>query len=146
MAERETGFWMVQIPGWILLIYLVYAQAIPAFDYDLGVAMGTWEPADQITTVGVAFFYGFAFGDLAAYIPILLAGLIGHWLNRQWGQALMSAAFGITIYWPIVSLAAVVKARSAPGWALGDEAAYWIVLPLIAAWAIWGLIRQARRV
>ena len=30
----------VQIPGWLLLIYLVYAQAIPAFDYDLGIAMG----------------------------------------------------------------------------------------------------------
>jgi len=120
MAKRDTGFWLVQVPGWVLLIYLVYAQAIPAFDYDLGVAMGTQESADQITDVGVAFYYGFAFGDLAAYIPILLIGLAGLWMNRRWGQIFMSAAFGITIYWPVVSLAAVVKARGAPGWDLGD--------------------------
>jgi len=144
MAKRDTGFWLVQVPGWVLLIYLVYAQAIPAFDYDLGVAMGTQESADQITDVGVAFYYGFAFGDLAAYIPILLIGLAGLWMNRRWGQIFMSAAFGITIYWPVVSLAAVVKARGAPGWDLGDETAYWIVLPLIGAWAIWGLARLAR--
>jgi hypothetical protein len=144
MEKRDTGFWLVQVPGWFLLIYLVYAQAIPAIDYDLGVAMGTQESADQITAVGAAFYYGFAFADLATYIPILLFGLAGLWINRQWGQAFMSAAFGITIYWPVVSLAAVVKARGAPGWDLGDETAYWIVLPLIGAWAIWGLARLVR--
>jgi hypothetical protein len=145
MKKRDTGFWMVQVPGWVLLTYLVYAQAIPAIDYDLGVAMGTQESADQITEVGAAFYYGFAFADLAAYIPILLLGLAGLWTGCRWGQVLMSAAFGITIYWPIVSLAAVVKARSAAGWNVGDETLYWIVLPLIGAWATWGLLRLARQ-
>jgi len=37
MQKRDFGFWSVQIPGWLLLAYLVYAQAIPAFDYQLGV-------------------------------------------------------------------------------------------------------------
>ena len=46
MAKRNAGFWIVQIPGWILLGYLVYAQAVPAIDYDLGVAMGTQESAE----------------------------------------------------------------------------------------------------
>jgi hypothetical protein len=35
-------------------------------------------------------------------------------------------------------LATAVDARDAPGWAI-DEAAYWIVLPAIAVWALWGL-------
>ena len=52
--KRTSGFWALQIPGWALLAYLVYAQAIPAFNYETGVSMGTQESASQITEVGVA--------------------------------------------------------------------------------------------
>jgi hypothetical protein len=141
MHRRDFGYWSVQIPGWLLLAYLVYAQAIPAFDYQLGVRMGTQEPADQISDVGVAFWYGFAFADLVLYIPLLAAGLIGLLRQAHWAVPVAAAAFGITIYWPIVCLAALVDARGAPGWNLGDETAYWIVLPIIAMWGIWALWR-----
>ncbi len=144
MANRGIGFWMLQAPGWLLLIYVIYAQAIPAFDYDLGIAMGTQESAEQITEVGVAFWYGFAFGDATIYIPLLAAGLIGHWAEQLWGRVLMGAALGITVYWPVVSLAAVVAARNASGWMIGDETGYWIILPLITLWALWGLWRVSR--
>ena len=135
---------MLQIPGWLLLAYLIYAQAIPAFSYELGVRMGTQESAARITEVGTAFWYGFALGDLLTYIPLLAAGLIGLWQNRGWSQVLMGAALGITVYWPVVCLVAVVKARDAAGWLLGDETAYWLVLPLISAWGLWGLWYVAR--
>jgi len=52
MKNRDVGFWVLQGPGWLLLLYLIYAQAIPAINYDLGVAMGTQEPAEQITIWG----------------------------------------------------------------------------------------------
>ena len=142
MGNRGTGFWLLHGPGWLLLLYLVYAQAIPALDYDLGVSMGTQEPAEQITAVGVAFWYGFAFADLVVYIPLLALGLMGHWLGRAWGRIMLVAALGISAYWPVVCLAAIVAARSAPGWNLGVETAFWIVLPLITAWAAWGLWRM----
>ena len=142
MGNRSAGFWMLHGPGWLLLAYLVYAQAIPAFDYELGVSMGTQEPAEKITAVGTAFWYGFAFGDLVVYIPLLALGLMGHWLGRAWGRIMLVAALGISAYWPVVCLAAIVAARSAPGWNLGDETAFWIVLPLITAWAAWGLWRM----
>jgi hypothetical protein len=134
--------WLL-IPGWILLTYLVYAQAIPAFDYELGVRMGTQEPADRISEVGAAFWYGFALADLVIYIPLLGAGLIGHWLARPWWRPILGAALGITLYWPVVVLAAAVDARDASGWDI-DETAYWIVLPTIALWALWGLFLIAR--
>ena len=139
MMKRDISFWLLQGPGWFLLLYLIYAQAIPAFNYDLGIAMGTQEPAELITDVGAAFLYGFAFGDLVTYIPLLAIGLIGHWLGRMWGQVLLGAALGITVYWPIVSLAAVVAARNAAGWSLANETSYWVVLPLITLWGAWGL-------
>jgi len=56
----------------------------------------------------------------------------------------VGAALGVTIYWPVVCLAAVVAARDAPGWNLVNETPYWIVLPLITLWGAWGLWRLTR--
>ena len=137
--KRDMNFWLVQVPGWLLLLYLIYAQAIPAFSYEVGVSMGTQEPVEVVSGVGVAFWYGFAFGDLLVYIPLLASGLIGHWAGKNWGRVLLGAALGVTIYWPVVCLAAVVAARDAPGWNLANETPYWIVLPLITLWGVWAL-------
>ena len=133
----------VQFPGWLLLLYLLYAQAPAAFDYEIGVRMGTQESAQSITAVGAAFWYGFAFADVVVYIPLLAAGLVGAWRDYRWGRVILGAALGITVYWPIVALAAAVDARDAAGWSI-DETPYWIVLPTITAWAAWGLYRIAR--
>ena len=143
--KRDISFWLLQGPGWLLLFYLIYAQAIPAFNYDMGVAMGTQESAEQISDVGVAFWYGFAFADLVTYMPFLAIGLVGHWIGKTWGHVLLAAALGITVYWPVVCLAAVVTARDATGWNLENETPYWIVLPLIALWGVWGLWRITRQ-
>lgn len=142
--QRTRTFWILQVPGWILVVYLVYAQAISAFSYDLGVSMGTQEPAAVITEVGTAFWYGFAFGDLVFYIPLLALGLVGHWRGSNWWRVVLAAAMGITVYWPIVCLAALVAARSAPGWQIASEGPYWVVCTLIATWGLWGLITVFR--
>ena len=142
--KRDLGFWMIQGPGWLLFLYLAYAQAIPAIDYELGVSMGTQESTESITEVGVAFWYGFALGDLVVYIPLLAVGLIGFGLNRYWGRIVLASALGITVYWPIVCLAAVASARNAPDWDLTNETDYWLVLPIIAIWGVWGLWNLAR--
>ena len=137
--EHGVAFWALQGPGWLLLLYLIYAQGISAFSYELGVAMGTQESAERITEVGAAFWYGFALGDLLTYIPILCVGLIGHWRGTHWGRMALAAALGITVYWPVVSLAALVDARDATGWNVSSEAPYWVVCLLIAVWGAWAL-------
>jgi len=145
MSQRDFGFWALQCPGWLLLVYLVYAQGIPAFGYQLGVTMGTQEPASAITEVGAAFWYGFAFGDLVTYIPLLALGLIGHLRDAPWGRIVFGAAMGITVYWPVVCLAAVVKARDAAGWNISNEMPYWIVCVAVALWGAWGLSELLKR-
>ena len=145
--KHGFAFWMLQGPGWLLLIYLIYAQGLSAFSYELGVAIGAQEPAATITEVGAAFWYGFALGDLLTYIPILCAGLIGHLRGKQWGRIVLAAALGITVYWPVVSLAALVDARDAAGWNISSETQYWVGCILIAAWGAWGLwfiMRESR--
>jgi hypothetical protein len=139
MTDEGLAFWAVQGPGWLLFLYLAVAQCLSAFDYGLGVRMGTQEPAERITEVGAAFWWGLAVGDLVFYTPLLGAGLVGHLFGWFWGGPLLAAALGITVYWPIVCLATVRAARGAPGWSLPKEASYWIVLPAIALWGIWGL-------
>ena len=148
MKNQVVAARFLQVSSWVFLIYLIYAQGISAVDYDFGIAMGTQEPASQITEVGVAFSYGFAFGDAVFYIPLFLAGLIGFAKGTSWGRSLLIAAMGITVYWPVVSLSAVVAARGAPGWSLPKESDYWIVLPVIAlwgAWCLWWLISRSER-
>ncbi|MFC1580283.1 hypothetical protein ACFL4N_05160 [Thermodesulfobacteriota bacterium] len=54
--KHSMSFWSIQSPGWLLLAYLIYAQGITAFGYELGVAMGTQEPVETITEVGAAFW------------------------------------------------------------------------------------------
>ncbi len=142
MNEPWARRWIL-IPGWLLLAYLVVAQAIPAFDYELGVRMGTQEPAERITEVGAAFWYGFAFADLVIYIPVLALGLFGFGAGRPWSHLALGAALGITVYWPVVVLATAMAARGAAGWDI-DEAQYWVVLPLIATWALNCLVLLAR--
>lgn len=144
MPHHKATFWFMQGPGWLLLAYLVIAQGVSALEYEFGVAMGTQEAADVITEVGVAFWYGFAFADLVIYIPLLAIGLIGQWFGLSWTNVALTGALGITVYWPVVCLTAVVAAREAQGWLLSNETDYWLVLPVITIWGAWGLWQQCR--
>lgn len=143
--EKKTrGFWILQVSGWILLAFLIYGQGIAAFDYDLGVRMGTQDSAEVVTEVGVAFWRGFALADAAVYIPLLIIGLLGHYRQKTWGRLALAAGLGISIYWPVTCLAAVLYAQGAPGWSLGVNSAYAIVLPAISVWGLWGLWQLSR--
>jgi hypothetical protein len=102
--------------------------------------MGTQEPREQITDVGVAFWWGLALADLVFYAPLLGVGLVAHWIDTDWASPVLGAALGTTVYWPIASLATVWKARGAPGWNLPKESQYWLVLPMVAGWGLVALV------
>ena len=136
----NIAFWVIQVPGWLLFAYLVVAQCTAAVSYALGVKMGTQEPAERITDVGVAFFKGYAGADLIFYVPLLGLGLFGHAVGASWSAILLGAPLGITVYWPIACLWTVSAARGAKGWDLPKEEQYWMVLPIIGGWAALGLV------
>jgi len=138
--SAHFGSWLLQGPGWLFVIYLVVAQCVSAVRYEAGVRMGTQEPADRITPVGRAFFWGFAFADLVADQPKREQRRVEHPIGAGWTELVLGAGPGITIYWPIVCLAGVCAARGAPGWSLPKEGQYRVALPLIAVWGLAGLI------
>ncbi|NNC36609.1 MAG: hypothetical protein EX271_04175 [Acidimicrobiales bacterium] len=142
--KRQKSNLLLQIPGWILVLYLIYSQAIPAIDYELGVAMGTQEPASEVSEVGVAFWRGFAIADLVAYIPLFIVGLIGYYLQKTWGRIALAASLGISIYWPITCLTAVVIAQNSDAWTMSIPFIFWIVLPAIVLWSLWGLVELTK--
>ncbi|NNK67348.1 MAG: hypothetical protein HKO95_11495 [Rhodobacteraceae bacterium] len=144
MPDNPFVFWFIAGPGWALFLYLCVAQCLSAISYRLGIRMGAQEPAERITEVGVAFWWAVAFSDLVFYTPLLGLGLWGHWTGAGWAPIVLAAALGITVYWPIMSLAAVYRARSAPGWTLPKERQYWVVLPIIAAWGALALVLLLR--
>jgi len=49
------AFWVIQISGWILFVYLVVTQCTAALSYELGIRMGTQEPPERVTQVSAAF-------------------------------------------------------------------------------------------
>src|SRR5210317_301495 len=143
-CKRRLGIWIALVSSCIS----PSSRCVTRYHHPLmalarGVRMGTQESAQTITEVGAAFWYGFAFSDLVIYIPLLGIGLIGQLLAFPWWRVVLSAALGITVYWPLVVLATAVDARDASGWNI-DETDYWIVLPLIAVWALFGLFLLAR--
>ena len=73
------------------------------------------------------------------YIPLLGAGLLGHLRGLPWGRVVLGAALGITVYWPLVSLAALVAGRDAAEWDVANETPYWVVCLSIALWGLCGL-------
>ncbi len=137
--NRPLPFWIFQTFGWLLLIFLIYSQGISAFNYELGVSMGTQESVESITEIGTAFWKGFALADLVFYIPLLAVGLLGHIRNSPRGRICLAASLGITIYWPIVCLVALVHTREAADWKVISETPYWIACLIIMLWGIWGL-------
>lgn len=136
----NISLWIIGIPGWLLIAYLVVAQCTAAVSYAAGVRMGTQEPAERTTDVGVAFFKGYAGADLVIYVPLLGIGLLGHAVGVSWSAVVLGAALGITVYWPIACLWTVSSARGAKGWDLPKEKQYWVVLPIIAGWAALSLV------
>ncbi len=73
----DVWFWLIQGPGWLLFAYLMLAQCTAAISYSLGVRMGTQEPAERVSDVGVAFWKGYAGADLVFCTPLLGLGLEG---------------------------------------------------------------------
>ena len=85
MKVRGT-FWASQAPRWFLVIHLIRAQGISAFDYGLGVAVGRQEPGKATAEVGAALWCGFALGDLVTQVTVRRVGSIDQLSSKRWTE------------------------------------------------------------
>ena len=137
--KRTAGFWIIMLVGMLLLVVLVFGQAMSFINYDLAVSIGLQESKEVIGAMGVAVNKGFGVGDTIIYLPLLLLGLIGLWSRTMWGVFAMAGALAITAYWPVVALFLLLFARGAPGFHFTDFTLYTVVLMLVTVYGLWGL-------
>ena len=137
--KRAVGFWVIMIFSIFMLVMLLVGQMMSFINYDFTVSLGLQESVDVVGEMGVAINKGFGVGDTIIYIPLLIAGLVGLWLRKEWGIFTMASALGITAYWPLVYIFFFFFAKGAPGFNFTDFMSLTIFLSATAVYALWGL-------
>lgn len=137
--NRTLGFWIIMLLGCLLLVLLLFGQTMSVINYAFTVSMGVQESSDLVGEMGVAVNRAFGVGDTISYIPFLIFGLVGLWLQKDWGIFAMFSALSITVYWPIVNVFIVIFSQNTPGFHLTNITPYIIVLSAIFCYGLWGL-------
>ena len=144
-SDGAVGFWILMVIGILVLIMLFLGQMMSFINYEFTVATGLQESVNVIGEMGVAVNKGFGVGDTIIYIPLLIMGLVGLWIRKEWGIFTMAGALGITAYWPMVVLFTLIFAKGSPGFNFTNYRSYTIILTLITIYGIWGLVYLIRR-
>lgn len=144
MQNRPLGFWLLMLFAVLLFIMLLVGQTGALINYDLAVKLGLQESQDIIGAMGVAFNKGFAAGDTMIYAPLLIIGIIGLWLRKNWGIIVMSAVLGISAYWPIVCLFSLYFAKGLPDFHFTHFISYTIMLSIVTILSLLGLCYLCR--
>ncbi|MFA5010792.1 MAG: hypothetical protein WC644_02455 [Ignavibacteria bacterium] len=137
--NKLPGFWILIITGLLLLASLILGQMMSFINYDFPVSLGLQEPVNVVGETAVAVNKAFGLGDTIIYIPLLVFGLIGLWLKKEWGVYSMLCALGITAYWPMVSLFFFFFAKGTPGFYFSNYFSYTILLIVFTAYGLWGI-------
>lgn len=146
-VKRTIGFRVLMILGALMLVMLLAGQMMSYISYEFTVSFGLQEPADVVGEMGVAANKGFGVGDTMVYLPLLLAGMAGLWLRKEWGVFAMAGAMAITAYWPMVCLFLLIFAKGSPGFHFTDYASYAVLLSsftLFGLWGFWYLYRNRK--
>ena len=136
---RGHGFRFLVAVAVLLNTMFLAGQTLSLFNHDLTVSLGLQESVEELTDAGIAFAFGFAFGDTVFYIPLFIAGIAGLLLGRRWGPFCMFGALAVTVYWPIVHLYAIYAGREALHLSPEKYVSYSVLLPLISLYGLWGM-------
>ena len=137
--KRTVGFWLLMIPGFLILLMLIFGQMMAVIDYDFVVAIDLQEPEEVFGEFGVAMNKAFGVSDTIIYLPLLLFGLVGLWIKKTWGLFTMIGALAITAYWPVMHIFYVLYAEELPGFNFTEFTSFIITLIIITLYALWGM-------
>jgi hypothetical protein len=117
-TPRPFAYWV--IIGFLLvsLILLLAGQTMAIVDYDLAVALGLQESADDIGQHGVQVNRAFGTSDTFVYIPLIILSIVGLVRRKRWGLYLA----GI------------------PGYYLEPGIEYWIFMGAFMIFGVGGLL------
>lgn len=136
--ERKSGFWILIIGGFFLLLMLIAGQMMSFINYEFTVSLGLQESKEILGERGVAMNKGFGVGDTIVYTPLMILGIWGLLTGKRIGLFAMFGAMAITAYWPMVCLFILVYSRGLHGFHFTEFGVYSIVLSLITIFGLWG--------
>ena len=138
--KRTNGFWILMIPGILILVMLIFGQMMSFINYEFTVSIGLQESVEVFSEFGVAMNKAFGVSDTIIYLPLLVSGLLGLWQKKSWGVSALMGALAITAYWPLVYLFFVIFAAGLPGFNFTDYTSFIIVLIVISTYGLWGFL------
>ncbi len=138
--NRSAGLWFLICFSIFMLVMLLLGQTMALIDYDFTVRLGLQESVEAVTPIGVALNKGFGAADTIIYVPLLILGLWGLIRQKPWGVAMMTAAMGVTAYWPLACLFFLFFAKGAPGFLFTGYVPYTILLTGISICGIVGFV------
>ena len=138
--KRTNGFWILMIPGILILVMLIFGQMMSFINYEFTVSIGLQESVEVFSEFGVAMNKAFGVSDTIIYLPLLVSGLLGLWQKKSWGVSALIGALAITAYWPIVHIFFVIYANGLPGFNFTDYTSFIIVLIVISTYGLWGFL------
>ena len=137
--KRGIGFWVLISASILLTLLLLAGQTFSLINYERAVSLGLQESVEEVREVGIAFAKGFAFGDTAIYIPLLIAGAIGLLKRKRWGLYSLFGSLAISVYWPLVHLYAIYIGKESISLEPEKYTSYPIILSLIIIYGLWGM-------
>mmetsp|Transcript_31777 Transcript_31777/g.59218 ORF Transcript_31777/g.59218 Transcript_31777/m.59218 type:complete len:347 (-) Transcript_31777:204-1244(-) len=133
-SPRKAEFYMIQVIGWVLFVFILIGQTTAVVSYKTTVAWGLNEPETELTQAGVAMNYGTAIADTIIQLPLLCSGLIGLTFGAEWSEECLLAAAGIALQWSVAWLVTMgMAARLTPAWNIPEEAQvfhFFLIVPI----------------
>jgi hypothetical protein len=139
-TPRPFAYWV--IIGFLLvsLILLLAGQTMAIVDYDLAVALGLQESADDIGQHGVQVNRAFGTSDTFVYIPLIILSIVGLVRRKRWGLYLAAAVMGISAYWVVTIAFMMLYLAGIPGYYLEPGIEYWIFMGAFMIFGVGGLL------
>ena len=139
IADRSLSIWSL-IAGMIFLtVMILLGQSSAVFNYDFAVSLSLQESADKVGSHFVQFNRAVGAADTVAYIPLLVASIIGLLLRQRWALYTTAAVMGISLYWPVICLFMMLFMSGESGYNFPLSPSYVAIFVAVMAFGAWGL-------
>ena len=144
-SQHHAAFYFIIGFLFISLILLLAGQTMALIDYDFAVETGLQEHIDEVTVLGVEMNKAFGASDTFVYIPLIVIALVGLIGRKSWALIPTAAVMGISAYWSVTMIFALLFFEGTPGYRLQPGMEYWIILSTYTLFGVWGLLYLSTR-
>ncbi len=141
---RPLVFWILVTFQALSVPLLLMGQTMAVFDYGLTVRLGLQESPEQVGEFGVQMNRAFGVGDTVAYIPLMLASLVGLWLRRRWALLVTAAVAGVSVYWSVTIGCVLLFQPGTPGYSYVPGPEIWVFVGAYLVFGIWSFVYLLR--